>query len=51
VKLEVGDRMLDAGALRNQLTAFDKIMAFVHATVTPLPMLERLKTQRSANNA
>ncbi len=42
VKLEVGDRMLDAGALRNQLTAFDKIMAFVHATVTPLPMLERL---------
>jgi acyl-[acyl-carrier-protein]-phospholipid O-acyltransferase/long-chain-fatty-acid--[acyl-carrier-protein] ligase len=42
VKLEVGDRLLDAGALRNQLTAFDKIMAFVHATVTPLPMLERL---------
>jgi acyl-[acyl-carrier-protein]-phospholipid O-acyltransferase/long-chain-fatty-acid--[acyl-carrier-protein] ligase len=42
VKLEVGDRLLDAGSLRNQLTAFDKIMAFVHATVTPLPMLERL---------
>jgi acyl-[acyl-carrier-protein]-phospholipid O-acyltransferase/long-chain-fatty-acid--[acyl-carrier-protein] ligase len=42
VKLELGDCMLDAGSLRNQLTAFDKIMAFVHATITPLPMLERL---------
>jgi acyl-[acyl-carrier-protein]-phospholipid O-acyltransferase/long-chain-fatty-acid--[acyl-carrier-protein] ligase len=42
VKLDVGSRLLDAGGLRTQLTAFDKLMAFVHATATPIPMLERM---------
>lgn len=42
VKLEVGDKLLDAGGLKNQLTVFDKIAAYVHATFTPLPLLEKL---------
>ncbi|MEI7782213.1 MAG: AMP-binding protein, partial [Planctomycetota bacterium] len=42
VKLTVGDKLLDAGGLKNQLTVFDKIAAYVHATVTPLPLLEKL---------
>ena len=42
VKLDVGERLLDAGGLRTQLTAFDKIAAFVHATLTPLPWLDRM---------
>ena len=42
VKLDLGDRLLDAGQLRTQLTTADKILAFVHATLTPLPILEKL---------
>jgi acyl-[acyl-carrier-protein]-phospholipid O-acyltransferase/long-chain-fatty-acid--[acyl-carrier-protein] ligase len=42
VKLDVGDRMLDAGALKERLTAFDKVVAAVHAHVTPVPLLERI---------
>ena len=42
VKLNVGSRLLDAGDMRKQLTAFDKMMAFVHATITPIPLLEKL---------
>jgi acyl-[acyl-carrier-protein]-phospholipid O-acyltransferase/long-chain-fatty-acid--[acyl-carrier-protein] ligase len=42
VKLEVGEKMLDAGELRKQLTAADKLLAFVHATVTPISILEKL---------
>ena len=42
VKLAVGDRLLDAGGLRTQLTAFDKLAAAFHATVTPVPLLEKL---------
>lgn len=42
VKLDVGKKLLDAGSLKNQLTAFDKIAAFVHATVTPLSLLEKM---------
>jgi acyl-[acyl-carrier-protein]-phospholipid O-acyltransferase / long-chain-fatty-acid--[acyl-carrier-protein] ligase len=42
VKLDVGDRMLDAGALKERLTAFDKVVAAVHATVTPVSLLERI---------
>ena len=34
--------LLDAGELRTRLTAVDKALAFVQATVTPLPLLERL---------
>jgi len=42
VKLEVGDTLLDAGGLRNQLTFFDKAAAWLHATVTPLSLLDRM---------
>jgi acyl-[acyl-carrier-protein]-phospholipid O-acyltransferase/long-chain-fatty-acid--[acyl-carrier-protein] ligase len=42
VKLDLGERLLDAGQLRTQLTTADKILAFVHATLTPLPILEKL---------
>ncbi len=42
VKLDLGSRMLDAGGLRTQLTAFDKLAAAFHATVTPIPLLEKL---------
>jgi acyl-[acyl-carrier-protein]-phospholipid O-acyltransferase/long-chain-fatty-acid--[acyl-carrier-protein] ligase len=42
VKLDLGQRLLDAGDLRKRLTSLDKAKAFLHATVTPLPMLERL---------
>jgi acyl-[acyl-carrier-protein]-phospholipid O-acyltransferase/long-chain-fatty-acid--[acyl-carrier-protein] ligase len=42
VKLDVGERLLDAGALKTRATAIDKGAAFFHATVTPLPLLERL---------
>jgi acyl-[acyl-carrier-protein]-phospholipid O-acyltransferase/long-chain-fatty-acid--[acyl-carrier-protein] ligase len=42
VKLEVGDKLLDAGTLRSQLTPLQKLAAFVHARFTPLPLLERL---------
>jgi acyl-[acyl-carrier-protein]-phospholipid O-acyltransferase/long-chain-fatty-acid--[acyl-carrier-protein] ligase len=42
VKLEVGEKMLDAGELKKQLTAADKLLAFVHATVTPISVLEKL---------
>ncbi|RLT03013.1 MAG: acyl-[ACP]--phospholipid O-acyltransferase, partial [Planctomycetota bacterium] len=42
VKLDVGSRLLDAGEMRKQLTAFEKVMAFVHATITPIPLLEKI---------
>ncbi len=42
VKLDVGATMLDAGDLRKQLTAADKLLAFVHATITPISILEKL---------
>jgi acyl-[acyl-carrier-protein]-phospholipid O-acyltransferase/long-chain-fatty-acid--[acyl-carrier-protein] ligase len=41
VKLDLGDRLLDAGALRSRLTAVDKAVAFVQAVMTPIPLLER----------
>ncbi|MGI9176810.1 MAG: AMP-binding protein, partial [Pirellulales bacterium] len=41
VKLAVGDRILDAGALRTQATAVDKAVAFVQSRIMPLGMLER----------
>lgn len=42
VKLDAGAKLLDAGDLRKQLGTFDKIRAFVHATITPVSLLERL---------
>jgi len=42
VKLGVGDRLLDAGVLRQRATLADKAWGWLHATVTPLPLLERL---------
>jgi acyl-[acyl-carrier-protein]-phospholipid O-acyltransferase/long-chain-fatty-acid--[acyl-carrier-protein] ligase len=42
VKLDLGERLLDAGALKTRATALDKAAGFIHATVTPLPLLERL---------
>jgi acyl-[acyl-carrier-protein]-phospholipid O-acyltransferase/long-chain-fatty-acid--[acyl-carrier-protein] ligase len=42
VKLDAGDRLLDAGDLRKLLTPLDKAAAFVHARFTPLPLLDRL---------
>lgn len=42
VKLDVGVTLLDAGDLRKQLTTADKVLAFVHATITPLSILEKL---------
>ena len=41
VNLAVGDRLLDAGALRTQATAVDKAVGFCQATLVPLPLLER----------
>jgi len=41
VNLTVGDRLLDAGALRTQATAMDKAVGFLQAVVVPLPLLER----------
>jgi acyl-[acyl-carrier-protein]-phospholipid O-acyltransferase/long-chain-fatty-acid--[acyl-carrier-protein] ligase len=41
VKLDVGERLLDAGELRRQATTRDKLWAYLHATITPLPLLER----------
>jgi acyl-[acyl-carrier-protein]-phospholipid O-acyltransferase/long-chain-fatty-acid--[acyl-carrier-protein] ligase len=42
VKLDVGPKLLDAGDLRKRLTAFDKVKAFVHATITPVAVLDKL---------
>jgi acyl-[acyl-carrier-protein]-phospholipid O-acyltransferase / long-chain-fatty-acid--[acyl-carrier-protein] ligase len=42
VKLDVGEKMLDAGELRKQLTTAGKLQAFVHATITPISILEKL---------
>jgi acyl-[acyl-carrier-protein]-phospholipid O-acyltransferase/long-chain-fatty-acid--[acyl-carrier-protein] ligase len=42
VKLDVGAKLLDAGELKKQLTAPEKLMAFVHATITPVSLLERV---------
>jgi acyl-[acyl-carrier-protein]-phospholipid O-acyltransferase/long-chain-fatty-acid--[acyl-carrier-protein] ligase len=42
VKLDLGDRLLDAGELRTRLTTLDKALAFVQAVVLPLPVLERM---------
>lgn len=42
VKLDVGARLLDAGDLRKRLGMLDKAKAFVHATITPLGLLDRL---------
>ena len=42
VKLDAGPKLLDAGDLRKQLSIFDKIRAFVHATITPVGLLDRL---------
>jgi acyl-[acyl-carrier-protein]-phospholipid O-acyltransferase/long-chain-fatty-acid--[acyl-carrier-protein] ligase len=41
VKLDVGDRMLDATELKTRLTTFDTIVAATQATCLPLGMLER----------
>ena len=42
VKLDLGERLLDAAALKQRLTLGDKLLAAVHATVTPLSLLDRL---------
>jgi len=42
VKLDLGERLLDAAALKERLTLADKLLAAVHATVTPLGLLDRL---------
>jgi acyl-[acyl-carrier-protein]-phospholipid O-acyltransferase/long-chain-fatty-acid--[acyl-carrier-protein] ligase len=42
VKLAVGDRLLDAGDLKKLATTTDKLIAFLQATVVPLPLLESL---------
>jgi len=41
VKLGLGDRLLDAGALRTRATAWDKAIGFAQAALVPLPALER----------
>jgi acyl-[acyl-carrier-protein]-phospholipid O-acyltransferase / long-chain-fatty-acid--[acyl-carrier-protein] ligase len=41
VKLEVRERMLDAGDLRKRATSADKALAFVQANLMPIGMLER----------
>jgi len=41
VKLAVGDRLLDAGELKQRATGLDKLQAFLQATVVPVPLLER----------
>ena len=40
VKLDLGSRLLDAGALRKQATVLDKAISFVQARLMPLGMLE-----------
>jgi len=42
VKLDAGPGMLDAGDLRKQLSAVDKATAFMHGTITPVWLLEKL---------
>jgi len=42
VKLDAGPGLLDAGDLRKQLRPLDKALAFVHATITPVWLLDRL---------
>ena len=42
VKLDVGSKLLNAGDLRKRLNAFDKVKAFVHATITPVGLLDKL---------
>jgi acyl-[acyl-carrier-protein]-phospholipid O-acyltransferase/long-chain-fatty-acid--[acyl-carrier-protein] ligase len=42
VKLDAGPKLLDAGNLRKQLGTFDKIRAFLHATITPVGLLDKL---------
>jgi acyl-[acyl-carrier-protein]-phospholipid O-acyltransferase/long-chain-fatty-acid--[acyl-carrier-protein] ligase len=41
VKLAVGDRLLDAGELKQRATVLDKVQGFLQATVVPVPLLER----------
>jgi acyl-[acyl-carrier-protein]-phospholipid O-acyltransferase/long-chain-fatty-acid--[acyl-carrier-protein] ligase len=41
VKLDLGDRLLDAGALKTLATGTDKALAFLDAVLTPLSLLER----------
>ena len=41
VNLGLGDRLLDAGALRTRATLFDKAVALAQATLMPLSALER----------
>ncbi|MFM9059637.1 MAG: AMP-binding protein [Planctomycetaceae bacterium] len=41
VNLGLGDRLLDAGALKTQATLLDKAAAFAQAVLLPLPTLER----------
>lgn len=40
VKLDLGSRLLDAGTLRKQATALDKMVGFVQARLLPLAALE-----------
>jgi len=42
VKLDLGERLLDAGELKKRLTLLDKAAAFVHSHVTPVPVLEKI---------
>ena len=42
VKLDAGRHLLDASALRSQLTPLDKALAYAQATVVPLPLLEQM---------
>ena len=42
VKLELGEKLLDAGTLKNKLTICDKIAAFCHATLTPVSLLDKM---------
>ena len=42
VKLDLGERLLDAGALKTRLTTGQKLTAFVQARLMPLPILEKL---------
>lgn len=41
VNLDVGSRLLDAAALRKQLTLGQKLQALYEATLLPLPLLQR----------
>jgi len=42
VKLDLGERLLDAGELKKQLTLLDKTAAFVHSHLTPVAVLEKI---------